>query len=385
MKIDCFQMERTQCLYENEVRFNLSESGVLPLRLGELASSKQQRAEIDKLPLAYPNSRGRESLRRNIARFHGFDDPASVLVANGGSEANYITLWSLVGKTDRVAVMIPNYMQAWGMARAYGRQADPFKLVLKRSSAGNWKWQLDIDSLNKAVKISTRVIVVTNPNNPTGYVLSEDEMSAIVDAARRVGAWIVADEIYRGAEVIGPLSPTFWGRYDRLVVTGGLSKAFALPGLRTGWIVAPPKLIDHLCQYHDYLTVTPSYLSDHFADIAMQPKRRDQILRRTQDIIARNLPVVEKWQAKHADILDYAAPVAGAIATVRYRLPISSVTLFNRLRLERSVLITPGEHFGVGRYIRIGFGYDAERTSKGLRRIDPVLDELREKKAAGKR
>jgi aspartate/methionine/tyrosine aminotransferase len=113
MKIECFQMERTQCLYENEVRFNLSESGVLPLRLGELAASKKQRAEIDDLPLAYPNSRGRESLRRNITRFFGFDDPASVLVTNGGSEANYIALWGLVGKTDRVAVMLPNYMQAW--------------------------------------------------------------------------------------------------------------------------------------------------------------------------------------------------------------------------------------------------------------------------------
>ncbi len=385
MKIECFQMERTQCLYENEVRFNLSESGVLPLRLGELAASKKQRAEIDKLPLAYPNSRGRESLRRNIARFHGFDDPASVLVTNGGSEANYITLWGLVGKTDRVAVMLPNYMQAWGMARAYGRQADPFKLVLKRNSAGTWKWQLDIDSLKKAVKKTTRVIVVTNPNNPTGYVLSEDEMSAIVDSARRVGAWIVADEIYRGAEVTGPLSPTFRGRYDKLVVTGGLSKAFALPGLRTGWIVAPPKLIDQLCHYHDYLTVTPSCLSDHFADIAMQPKRRDQILRRTQNIIAANLPVVEKWQERHADILDYAAPDAGAIAAFRYRLPVSSTTLFNRLRLEQSVLITPGDHFGIGRYLRVGFGYDDERTRQGLRRIDPLLDELREKKAARKK
>jgi hypothetical protein len=281
--------------------------------------------------------------------------------------------------------MLPNYMQAWGMARAYGRQADTFKLVLKRTSAGSWKWQLDIDSLTKAVKKTTRVIVVTNPNNPTGYVLSEDEMSAIIDAARRVGAWIVADEIYRGAEVTGPPSPTFRGRYDKLVVTGGLSKAFALPGLRTGWIVAPPKLVDKLCQYHDYLTVTPSFLSDHFADIAMRPKRRDQILRRTQDIIAGNLPAVERWQAKHADILDYAAPVAGAIATFRYRLPISSVTVFNRLRLEQSVLITPGEHFGIGRYLRIGFGYDSERTRQGLRRIDPLLDELREKKSSTSR
>lgn len=385
MKIDRFVMERTQCLFENEVKFNLSESGVTPLSLGDLVSDQKQRDELDKLALKYPSSTGRESLRRNIARFYGFDDPASVTVTNGGSEANYTAMWGLVGKKDRVAFMLPNYLQGWGLARAYGQQADGYQLVMRKDAAGAWKWQLDVDSLKKAVKKNTRVIVVTNPNNPTGYVLSEAEMQIIIDEARRVGAWIIADEIYRGAEVCGPLSPTFWGRYEKVIITSGLSKAFALPGLRTGWIVAPPEMISHLCQYHDYLTLTPSYLSDYLADIVMQPKRRDQILKRTQDIIAGNWPVLEKWLKKNADILDYAPPVAGAIATVKYRLPIASETLFNRLRLEQSVLITPGKHFGIGSYIRIGFGYDIEHTKKGLRRIDPLLKELREKKAASKK
>lgn len=382
MKIDRFQMERTQCLFENEVGFNLSESGVSPLSLGELVPDKKQRQALDKLPLGYPHSTGRESLRANIARFYGSDNYNSALVVNGGSEANYVTLWGLVGASDRVAFMLPNYLQGWGIARAYGRQTDGYKLVMKRDASGNWKWQLDVDSLKKAVSKKTKVIVVTNPNNPTGYVLSEDEMEIIIREARRVDAWILSDEIYRGAEVGGPLSPTFFGRYEKVIVTSGLSKAFGLPGLRTGWIVAPPKMISHLCQYHDYLTLTPSYLSDYLADIVMQPKRRDEILKRTRSIIAHNLPLLEKWLAKHADIFDYARPVAGAISTVKYRLPIGSVSLFNRLRLEQSVLITPGAHFGIGNYLRIGFGYDIEHIQKGLRRIDPLLKELRDKKAA---
>lgn len=382
MKIDRFQMERTQCLFENEVRFNLSESGVSPLTLGELVPGKEQRKALDKLPLGYPHSTGRESLRANIARFYGSDDFNSALVVNGGSEANYVTLWGLVSASDRVAFMLPNYLQGWGVARAYGRQTDGYKLVMKRDASGHWKWQLDVDSLKKAVTIKTKVIVVTNPNNPTGYVLSEDEMEIIIREARRVGAWILSDEIYRGAEVSGPLSPTFFGRYEKVIVTSGLSKAFGLPGLRTGWIVAPPKMISHLCQYHDYLTLTPSYLSDYLADIVMQPARRDAILKRTQGIIAHNLPLLEKWLARHADIFDYARPLAGAISTVKYRLPIGSVSLFNRLRLEQSVLITPGAHFGIGKYLRIGFGYDIEHIQKGLRRIDPLLEELRNKKAA---
>ncbi len=379
MKIERFQMERTQCLFENEVKFNLSESGVSPLSLGELVPGKKLRDELDGLPLSYPHSTGQKSLRANVARFYGSRDHTSTLVVNGGSEANYMTLWGLIGPSDRVAFMLPNYLQGWGLARAYGRQADSYKLVMKRDSNGNWKWKLDVASLRKAVTAKTKLIVVTNPNNPTGYVLSEDEMQTIIDEARRVGAWILSDEIYRGAEINGPLSPTFFGRYEKVIITGGLSKAFALPGLRTGWIVAPPKMIRHLCQYHDYLTLTPSYLSDYLANIVMQPKRRDEILQRTRTIIGANLPVLEKWLAKHADIFDYARPAAGAIATVKYRLPIASETLFNRLRREQSVLITPGAHFGIGRYLRIGFGYDIAHIKKGLRRIDVVLQELRKR------
>lgn len=375
-------MERTQCLYENEVRFNLSESGVSPLSLGELVPGKEQRDELDSLPLGYPHSTGRKSLRQNIAGFYGGSNHESVLVVNGGSEANYAAMWGLVDSSDRVAFMLPNYLQGWGLARAFGRQADAFKLVMKRDVSGIWKWQLDVDSLRKAVNKRTKLIVVTNPNNPTGYVLTAEEMQTIISAARRVGAWILADEIYRGAEVNSPLTPTFFGHYDKVIVTGGLSKAFALPGLRTGWIVAPPKLIRKFCERHDYMTLTPSFVSDYLADVIMQPRRRDEILQRTRSIIGSNLPMLERWVAKHADIFDYARPAAGAIATVKYRLPIGSVALFNRLRLEQSVLITPGAHFGIGRYLRIGYGYDLEKMQRGLRRIDTLLRELRGRKTA---
>ncbi|MDX1404982.1 MAG: aminotransferase class I/II-fold pyridoxal phosphate-dependent enzyme [Woeseiaceae bacterium] len=382
MKIERFQMERTQCLYENEVDFNLSESGVYPLSLGELVPEHDQREILDAKPICYPCSTGRESLRQNIARFYGGDDYKSVLVVNGGSEANYVAMWGMVGESDRVAFMLPNYLQGWGLARAYGKQVDGYKLVMKRDSHGKWNWQLDVDSLRKAISTKTRLIVVTNPNNPTGYVLGEEEMQIIIDEARRVGAWILADEIYRGAETAGPLSPTFLGRYDKVIVTAGLSKAFGLPGLRCGWIVAPPKLIKHFCQYHDYLTLTPSFLSDYLADIVMAPDRREQVLARTRRIIGENLPELEAWIADNADIFSYARPMAGAIATLKYSLPIGSVALFNRLREQQSVLITPGAHFGIGRYLRIGFGYDLDRLKQGLRRIDPVLQELRDKKAA---
>jgi len=283
-----------------------------------------------------------------------------------------------------VAFMLPNYLQGWGLARAWGKRADGFGLLLDREADGGPRWRLDQGALAKAVRPDTRVIVVTNPNNPTGSVLTEDEMEAIVAAARRVGAWIVSDEIYRGAEVDGALTPTFWGRYARVVVTGGLSKAFGLPGLRTGWILAPPALIRHLCHHHDYLTLTPSFLSEHLADLVMQPPRRDEILERTRSLIRRNLPLLESWVAEHADLFDWVRPRAGAIALLRYRLPIASETLCNRLRTERSVLVVPGRHFGIGRYLRVGFGYDASRLAEGLRRMGSLLRALQRAQRPGR-
>lgn len=384
MKIDQFRMERTQCLYENEVEFNLSESGVSPLSIAELLPDPAERAALEAAPLRYPHSTGGERLRGNIAAFHGLTDASCVMVTNGGSEANYTTLWGLIEPGDRVAFMVPNYLQGLGLGNAYGGHVDRYRLVMKRDAEGGFRWQLDLESLARAVTRKTRAIIVTNPNNPTGAVLTDPEMEAIVNAAERVGAWIVSDEIYRGAETDGPLSPTFAGRYDRVVVTGGLSKAFGLPGLRTGWIVAPRKLVSHLCRYHDYLTLTPSFLSDYLADTVMQQENRERILARTRSIIRSNLPAVEAWIESHAEILDYARPAAGAICTVRYHLPIASEALFNRFRRDQSVLITPGAHFGIGKYLRIGFGYDPEKTAAGLARLTLPFKHLKQKAAKTK-
>ena len=133
-----------------------------------------------------------------------------------------------------------------------------------------------ISRASQAVSKKTRLIVVTNPNNPSGGVLNQREMDEIVRVARKANAWLLADEIYRGAEVSGPLTPTFWGRYDKLLVTSGLSKAFGAPGLRIGWIAGPPKAMAKLCTYHDYTTLTPTMLVDRLARIMMRPARREK-------------------------------------------------------------------------------------------------------------
>jgi aspartate/methionine/tyrosine aminotransferase len=155
-----------------------------------------------------------------------------------------------------------------------------------------------------------------------------------------------------------------------VAVTGGLSKAFGLPGLRIGWVVGPLPLIQKVWVRHDYTTLTPGMLSDRLAAAALEPARRDAILARTREIVRRQWPRLEAWLRRHQDVFEWAAPQAGAIALARYRLRVGSTALVDRIRREQSVLLVPGDMLGAGRSLRFGFGYDIERTLAGLRRVE---------------
>jgi len=375
MHIDKFEMERMQVKYENTVDYNLSESGVSPLKLSELLDGQGDPDNFLNQKLSYPEAIGSLLLRERIAQFYPDCKPSNITVINGGSEANFVSLWTLLEKGWRLAFMVPNYMQGWGLGRAFAEGVDTFHLVVREEN-GQKRWALDVDELRQAVTPKTNAIMVTNPNNPTGAVLNELEMEAVVETASSVGAWIIADEIYRGAEVEGDTSPTFWGRYEKVIVTSGLSKAFALPGLRLGWVVAPEEMIEQIWTHHDYVTTTPGLLNDRLAAIAMEPERRDAILARNRKIIQANLSMMEEWMTEYSHIFHYTRPVAGAIAYIDYDLPVNSAALIDRLRKESSVLLVPGEHFGLDKGIRTGFGYDIQKTLKGLTLMAEMIQKL---------
>jgi hypothetical protein len=240
----------------------------------------------------------------------------------------------------------------------------PWPLVFDRG-----RWRADVDALDALVTPRTKLIAVCNPNNPTGARFGEADLNRIAAIADRHGAWILADEIYRGAELDGRETPSMWGRTARVVVTSGLSKAYGLPGLRIGWIAGPPAFVDAAWARHDYMTIAPGALSDMLARRALAPTHRPNILARTRTILNTNFPLVAEWLASRGPEFSYAKPDAGAIVYVRYRTPINSTALVTRLRIERSVLIVPGDHFGMDGYLRIGFGEDEHYLRRALARI----------------
>jgi aspartate/methionine/tyrosine aminotransferase len=368
MKINYFEMERWQSTWENRVELNLSESGVHPMtpaELLELAGADPQLLLEQRL--LYNQSNGTDELRELVASIYPGAKLENVLVSNGGSEANYVTTWKLLDPDDVVVMQAPNYMQMWGQGENFASSVRPFQLVEERG------WAPDLGQLRDAVDSSVKLIVVTNPNNPTGAILTDSEIDEIVAIADSVGAWIVSDEIYAGAELDGTWSPTFWGRYDRLVVTAGLSKAYGLPGLRIGWAVGPADFIADLWAYKDFTSISAGTLSDLCARIALQPETRARIYQRTQSILKANLPTLEEWLAARSDIFSYVRPRAGAIFYTRYSLDINSSELAQRLKDEQSVLIVPGDHFNMDGYMRIGFGPPKAELVEGLDRIETVI------------
>jgi aspartate/methionine/tyrosine aminotransferase len=367
-----FLMERWMSLFEQDVEYNLSESGVHPIQLAELLGDDPATLEaLLATELNYPYVNGTPDLRQIIASLYDGATAADVLVTVGAAEANYITTRTLLDAGDEIVVMLPNYMQIWGIAKNHGYQLKTFSL---REDEG---WAPDLDELAAAVSPKTRLIAVCNPNNPTGRALTPAEMDGIVAQADRVGAWILADEVYSGAErVAEEPTPSFFGRYDKVVATGSMSKAYGLPGLRLGWAVAPGAVIDEIWTRHEYTTISATMLANKLAALALAPEKRPQIMARTRGYIRRGFPVLQAWLESHPGVFSLRPPDAAAIAFARYQLPINSTELAERLQTEKSVLIVPGDHFGLDHYLRLSFGLPHDYLRAGLDRIHQLITEL---------
>lgn len=371
-KFQPFEMERMMSRHEQAVDYNLSESGVHPVLLRELLGGDPGLVEkMLATDLNYPHVNGIPELREHIAALYEGARPENVLVTVGAIEANYNAIRTLLGAGDEIAIMLPNYMQIWGIAKNHGLVVKPFHLREERG------WALDLEELDRAVTPATKLIAVCNPDNPTGSVLTEAEMDAVVRAADRAGAWILADEVYRGAERTTDVeTPSFYGRSERVLAIGSMSKAYGLPGLRLGWVVGPPKTVDDIWARHEYTTLSATMLSNKLAAIALSPRVRPRLIARARDYIRRGFPVLEEWVSRHPGTFDLVPPKASAIAFMRYDLDIGSIDLVNRLIEQKRVLIVPGDHFGIEKHVRISFGLPHDYLIPALDRVHDLIEGL---------
>src|SRR6266849_4779940 len=204
--------------------------------------------------------------------------------------------------------------------------------------------------------------------------LMRAKIDRVVAIAAKHGAWILSDEVYRGAELDSTESASFSGRGERIVITGGLSKVYGLPGLRIGWLVAPEDEVQAALRLKDYTTIAPATISESLAQIALE--RRAELLKRARFILGERWPKLEDWAATHSRELHWTPPQAGGICFFSYRFPIESMALVDRLIREYSTMVVPGIHFRAERHLRIGFGMPARVLHPGLGALDRLLSSL---------
>jgi aspartate/methionine/tyrosine aminotransferase len=373
IKFQPFLMERFMSKFEQNVDYNISESGVHPLLLSELLEDDPESIKnLLNTDLNYPHANGIPELRENIAALYKDATSNNILITVGAIEANYNAIRTLLSPGDEIVLMLPNYMQIWGLAKNNDLKLKTFHLKEENN------WSPDLDQLSEVTTSDTKLIAVCNPNNPTGYILTKTEMDAIIKVAERVGAWILADEVYSGAERLSDEQcPSFYGLYDKVMAVGSTSKAYGLPGLRIGWVVAPEDTIDNIWARHEYTTISATMLSNKLAAIALSQEVRPRIIQRTRNYIRNGYPVLQQWVSNHENTFKFIPPQAAAIAFLRYDLDINSSELTDRLIKEKSVLIVPGDHFGMDHFVRISFGLPHDYLTPALNRIHDLIMELK--------
>jgi aspartate/methionine/tyrosine aminotransferase len=372
MSFTPFALETWQSDFEQTVKFNLADSGVHPLSLKELVDDDAAVQRLLDVHLHYPFVNGTVPLREKIAALYDRASIDEVLVTVGAAEANMAVVQSLVAPGDRVIVIEPGYRQVWGAMRNLG--AEPVSFHLDPNNG----WRPDLDAFDAMVTPGTRLIALTNPNNPTGTILTQTERERIIAAAARVGAWLLVDEVYRGTELwTDEETPSFWGGYDRLVVTNSLSKAYGLPGLRLGWILGPRTLIAEAWRRHEYATISTGMLSMVLGEIALTPGRREAILKRNRAYTRSGFKLIQNWVKQNQNLLHLVQPESTALAFVRYSLPVESLEMARLIKDRADVLVGAGDHFGVPNHLRITHGLKAEVVEEALERITAVFLSVR--------
>ncbi|GAA0448274.1 aminotransferase [Streptomyces olivaceiscleroticus] len=372
MRISEFAVEQWMNEYEETCRYNLAETCVRSLTTGELLDLSGRREEVltelAATPLTYGPIAGSPRLRTLVAGLYSTQGPDNVLITHGAIGANALVHATLVAPGDHVVAVVPTYQQHYSIPDSYGARVD--RLPLREDH----DWLPDLDALDRLVTPDTQLIAVSNPNNPTGALIDEAGLTRIAEIARRVGAWVLCDEVYRGVDQHGHgFTTSIADLYARGISTGSMSKPYSLAGLRLGWIVGPTELLADVATHRDYTTISVGRIDDLLACVALENK--DAILARSHRITRTNLAILDEWVSGRDDI-SYVRPASGTTALLRYTAPIGSYDFCTRLLKDTGVMFTPGAAFDIEHTVRIGFADDTETLRTGLRLVGRFLDQL---------
>ncbi len=312
---------------------------------------------------------GLPSLRQRVLDQAGLDLPLdSALITAGAAEANYLLFRQLLTAGDEILTEAPGWPQAGVMAKAIGARL----VEVPRDEAQGWR--LDPEAVARAITPKTRMIFLTNPNNPSGRLIPETDLRAFADLADRHGIWLVVDEVYAGLEWAGPRPPSIAGMTPFGITTGSVSKALGLQGLRTGWMICQsPEVIRDAMILRENGSEIMNVLGEHIADVALRPDRLAEALGRARDEGAATLDRLERFVAGEPR-LSWHRPEAGLIGLARVDGTDGESLARALLQPPWRTFLLPGSAYGLPYHIRIGAGGGPEaRLEEGLGRLSALL------------
>ncbi len=365
-----YLLETTESTPEAFVGFSLSRPPLLKDFLADLNPD---------LPLDWNGQsfQGLPALReRVLAQAHLTNCTADdVLITAGAAEANYLALRQLLNAGDEIITESPGWPQAAVLARAIGATL----VTVPRREENNW--HLDPAEIRAALTPRTRLIFLTNPNNPTGALMSPQDLHEIVTIAAENGTWLLVDEVYAGLEWHSPRAPSIAGLYERGITTGSVSKALGLQGIRTGWMICRnTELIRDAVILRENSSEIMNILGEHIAEIALRPAQLAASLAIARSEGAENLATLTAFIATEPR-LTWVPPAAGLIGLARLHGPTPQSTLaepFARhlLAPPYKTFLLPGTAYDHPHHIRVGVGGGAAANlGEGLARLSRALSD----------
>jgi aspartate/methionine/tyrosine aminotransferase len=319
---------------------------------------------------------GYPPLRQRIVESQRYQAaPEHVLVTSGTQHANFLAFAATLEAGDEAILESPSWEQPQVLCEAF--KVEP-RILRRRPELG---WRFDLDELRALLSPRVKLIYLCHPSNPTGAVLDEQELRAICDAADRTGAYVLSDEIYRGLEWDGVLSPSVVNTYERGITTSSVSKTLGMSGLRLGWLAtADRSLIERCVNLKYYISLhQQSRLDEVVAMAALEPTKYWALVKETMAAARLNYDVVAEWMERNG-VFHWVPPRGGFLSFPGYRLDVPSWDLCVRLLDPpyRTYLI-PGSCYGHEGHVRLGLGpgTPVETIRAGLVEVDRFVADYR--------
>lgn len=369
MNIARFGVEEWLNEREDFARYDLAGSSIASFTLEELIAidgiTTPTTFFADLLPkkMNYGWIEGSPEFKAEVAKLYQNMPAENILQTNGATGANLLALYALIEPNDHVISMYPSYQQLYDIPKSLGAEVSFWEMREEDN------WELNLAELDALIRPTTKLICLNNANNPTGTVLDKELLTHISSLARKVGAYILVDEVYQPLDATLKI-PSIVDIYENGIATNSLSKTYSVPGIRVGWTASNKKLADLFRKYRDYTMICAGVLDDALAVHTL--KHKEAVLTRNRALVLTNLAILKQWVAKEPRV-SVVLPKAVSTSFIRLDIPMEIEPFCIQLLEETGVLLVPGNRFDTPNHARLGYCTSTETLKKGLEKLSTFL------------